>query len=99
MAGPAALAVGDFVGRWTVAYFKPRHGKALGLDLCRRWLNYFLPMVLRLRLTSKISATGAAADIQHKIKTAMRQNGVVRRLFCPHPNSSAIHSICRLIIC
>jgi hypothetical protein len=30
--------------------------------------------------------TGAAADIQHKIKTAMRQNGVVRRLLCPHPS-------------
>jgi hypothetical protein len=56
MAGPAALTVVDFAGRWTVAYCKPRQGKALGLDWCRRCVNYFLPMVLRLPLTSKISA-------------------------------------------
>ena len=32
---------------WSVAYCKPRQEKALGWDLCRRGVAYFLPMVLR----------------------------------------------------
>jgi transcription antitermination factor NusG len=32
---------------WTVAYCKPRQEKALGWDLCRRDVSYFLPMVVR----------------------------------------------------
>ena len=32
---------------WTVAYCKPRQEKALGWDLCRRDVSYFLPMVMR----------------------------------------------------
>jgi hypothetical protein len=52
MAGPAALTVVDFA----VAYWKPRQGKSLGWDVCRRGVNYLLPMVLRLPLASKISA-------------------------------------------
>ena len=33
--------------KWSVAYCKPRQEKALGWDLCRRNVEYFLPMVLR----------------------------------------------------
>jgi transcription antitermination factor NusG len=47
MAWPATTTVADVKGRWTVAYCKPRQEKALGWDLCRRGVNYFLPMVLR----------------------------------------------------
>lgn len=47
MAWPRASAMADVGGRWTVAYCKPRQEKALGWDLCRRGVNYFLPMVLR----------------------------------------------------
>jgi transcription antitermination factor NusG len=32
---------------WTVAYCKPRQEKALGWDLYRRDVGYFLPMVIR----------------------------------------------------
>jgi hypothetical protein len=39
--------VTDVKRGWTVAYCKPRQEKALGWDLCRRHVSYFLPMVLR----------------------------------------------------
>jgi transcription antitermination factor NusG len=47
MAWPSATGVAAAKGRWTVAYCKPRQEKALGWDLCRRGVSYFLPMVLR----------------------------------------------------
>jgi transcription antitermination factor NusG len=47
MAWPPARSVERVAGRWTVAYCKPRQEKALGRDLCRRGVNYFLPMVSR----------------------------------------------------
>jgi transcription antitermination factor NusG len=47
MAWPAKGAVVDAGNRWTVAYCRPRQEKALGWDLCRREVPYFLPMVLR----------------------------------------------------
>jgi transcription antitermination factor NusG len=47
MAWPSTSGVAKIAARWTVAYCKPRQEKALGWDLCRRGVNYFLPMVLR----------------------------------------------------
>jgi len=47
MAWPSTRGVAKIADRWTVAYCKPRQEKALGWDLCRRGVNYFLPMVLR----------------------------------------------------
>jgi transcriptional antiterminator NusG len=49
MAWPTAGGVAKIATRWTVAYCKPRQEKALAWDLCRRDVNYFLPMVLRER--------------------------------------------------
>jgi hypothetical protein len=47
MAWPTPSATAEVKADWTVVYCKPRQEKALGRDLCRRQVNYFLPMVLR----------------------------------------------------
>lgn len=47
MAWPATSTITDVESNWTVAYCRPRQEKALGWDLFRRGVNYFLPMVLR----------------------------------------------------
>jgi transcription antitermination factor NusG len=47
MTWPAATSLIDLARPWAVAYCKPRQEKALGWDLCRREIAYFLPMVLR----------------------------------------------------
>jgi transcriptional antiterminator RfaH len=47
MTWPAAGSLADARQCWTVAYCKPRQEKALGWDLCRCEMTYFLPMVLR----------------------------------------------------
>jgi transcription antitermination factor NusG len=47
MTWPATVPVTDVKLSWTVAYCKPRQEKALGWDLCRRDVTYFLPMVIR----------------------------------------------------
>jgi transcription antitermination factor NusG len=47
MTWPAEESVKDCPGSWSVAYCKPRQEKALGWDLCRRDVRYFLPMVIR----------------------------------------------------
>ena len=47
MVWPTRSAMAEVKAAWTVAYCKPRQEKALGWDLCRRQVNYFLPMVLR----------------------------------------------------
>jgi transcription antitermination factor NusG len=44
---PASLSVKNDADSWAVAYCKPRQEKALGWDLCRREVPYFLPMVIR----------------------------------------------------
>jgi transcription antitermination factor NusG len=46
-AWPARVAISDPEHYWTVAYCKPRQEKALGWDLLRREVPYFLPMVYR----------------------------------------------------
>lgn len=47
MTWPTTSSVAGVAGSWTVAYCKPRQEKALGWDLCRREVTYFLPMVMR----------------------------------------------------
>ena len=47
MAWPGKSAITDAATGWVVAYCKPRQEKALGWDLCRREVPYFLPMVVR----------------------------------------------------
>jgi transcription antitermination factor NusG len=47
MTWPTAVPMTDVECSWTVAYCKPRQEKALGWDLCRRDVTYFLPMVAR----------------------------------------------------
>ncbi len=44
---PELGSVTEATQSWSVAYCKPRQEKALAWDLCRREVNYFLPMVLR----------------------------------------------------
>ncbi|HEY2822191.1 MAG TPA: transcription termination/antitermination NusG family protein [Candidatus Acidoferrum sp.] len=47
MTWPATEPLSQSPQAWTVAYCKPRQEKALGWDLCRRDVSYFLPMVMR----------------------------------------------------
>jgi transcription antitermination factor NusG len=47
MTWPAAVPLAHDDRSWIVAYCKPRQEKALGWDLCRRNVSYFLPMVIR----------------------------------------------------
>jgi transcription antitermination factor NusG len=48
---PHAQAVTDLAGRWWVAHTRARSEKALAWDLCRRGVNYFLPMVERVTVS------------------------------------------------
>src|SRR5687768_16094168 len=88
MAGPAALTVVYFAGRWTVAYCMPPAVVCAGFGFVPSVRELFsangTPLAVDFKYISVL--TGAAADIQHKIKTAMPQNGVARRLLCPHPS-------------
>jgi transcription antitermination factor NusG len=47
MTWPAGGSLSASKQAWTVAYCKSRQEKALGWDLCRRDIQYFLPMIAR----------------------------------------------------
>lgn len=47
MSWPTTKSITDDAVSWIVAYCRPHQEKALGWDLCRRDVQYFLPMVTR----------------------------------------------------
>lgn len=50
---PNVESVRDFTGQWWVAHVKSRNEKALAHDLIRRDIDYFLPMVWKVRKQSR----------------------------------------------
>ena len=48
---PEEKSICDFTGQWWVAHTKSRNEKALAHDLIRKDINYFLPMIWKVRHT------------------------------------------------
>jgi transcription antitermination factor NusG len=49
LAWPSEQALADFAGQWWVAHTRSRNEKALAQDLIARQVNYFLPMIWKMR--------------------------------------------------